>query len=162
MLKRVLILSLLISKFASAQTTINTEQNVITGFTDVRLLERNAGYRWFKDGYFNYQPNTSAVNVLRDLPKDIQIFVFAGTWCENSRTILPQFYKVINLAGVSRQRVTLYFLDRDKRSPQGMENNYNIYATPVFIMLQKGVEVGRITENIHQSIEADLVDLIPR
>jgi len=95
------------------------------------------------------------------MPKDIQFMVFAGTWCEKSQELLPRFYKVLDLAGISRQRVTLCFLDRDKRSPQGIENNYSINTTPVFIILQKGVEIGRITETISQSIEADIADLIP-
>lgn len=162
MIKNILLILLLSSQFTFAQTSVNTEQNVITGITDVRILERSVGYRWFKDGYSNYQPNVSAISVLREAPKDIQLFVFAGTWCEKSQQLLPQFYKVADLAGIAKQRITLCFLDRDKRSPQGMENNYNINTTPVFIILQKGVEIGRITESVNQSIEADLADLLPR
>lgn len=160
--RSVLFIFLLISSFGFSQTSVNTEQNVITGITDVRMLERSVGYRWFKDGYFNYQPNISAIAVLKDLPKDIQFIVFAGTWCESSQHLLPKFYRVMDLAGISKQRITLCFLDRDKRSPQGVEQNYSIYSTPVFIILQKGVEIGRITETVNQSIEADIADLIPR
>jgi hypothetical protein len=87
--------------------------------------------------------------------------VFAGTWCEKSQQLLPQFYKVMDLAGISKQRITLCFLDRDKRSPQGIENSYSINNTPVFIILQKGIEIGRITETINQSIEVAIADLIP-
>jgi thiol-disulfide isomerase/thioredoxin len=159
---RLLIFFLLLGKIGFAQTSINTEQNVITGITDVRLLERGIGFRWFKDGYFNYQPNLSAINVIKDLPKDIQFVVFAGTWCELSQKLLPQFYRVMDLAGVPKQKITLCFLDRDKRSPQGIENSYAINNTPVFIILQKGIEIGRITEVVSQSIEADIADLLPR
>jgi thiol-disulfide isomerase/thioredoxin len=159
---RILIICFFITNYALAQTTLNTEQNVITGFTDVRLLERGNNYRWYKDGYMNYQPNNSALEVIRNVPYDIQIFVFAGTWCEKSQILLPQFYKAMDLAGFAKQKITLYLLDRDKRSPQGMENNYNINSTPVFIIIQKGVEIGRIAETVSQSIEADIADLIPR
>lgn len=147
---------------AFSQTTVNTEQNVITGVTDVRMLERSIGYKWFKDGYFNYQVNQSAVSVIKEMPKDIQFVVFAGTWCEISRQILPQFYRSMDLARISKQRITLCFLDRDKKSPQGLENSYNINTTPVIIILQKGIEIGRITENTFQPIEAAVADLIPK
>ena len=150
-----------LSEIGLSQTSVNTEQNVIVGISEVRILERGLSYRWYKDGYFNYQSNISAVNAIKEMPKDIQFMVFAGTWCEKSQELLPRFYKVLDLAGISRQRVTLCFLDRDKRSPQGIENNYSINTTPVFIILQKGVEIGRITETISQSIEADIADLIP-
>ena len=149
------------SEIGLSQTSVNTEQNVIVGISDVRVLERSLSYRWYKDGYFNYQSNISAINAIKEMPKDIQFMVFAGTWCEKSQQLLPQFYKVMDLAGISRQRVKLCFLDRDKRSPQGIENNYSINSTPVFIILQKGIEIGRITEAINQSIEADIADLIP-
>jgi thiol-disulfide isomerase/thioredoxin len=158
---RSLLIFVLLVRVACAQTSLNTEQNVITGITDVRILERSVGFRWFKDGYFNYQSNISAVNVIKDMPKDIQFVIFAGTWCERSQSLLPQFYRVMDLAGISKQRITLCFLDRDRRSPQGIENNYSINSTPVFIILQKGIEIGRITEAVNQSIEADIADLIP-
>jgi thiol-disulfide isomerase/thioredoxin len=158
---RLLLFFLLLSEIGLCQTSVNTEQNVIVGISDVRMLERSLSYRWYKDGYFNYRSNISAVNFIKEMPKDIQFMVFAGTWCEKSQQLLPQFYKVLDLAGISRQRVTLCFLDRDKRSPQGLENNYSINSTPVFIILQKGLEIGRITETVNQSIEADIADLIP-
>ena len=156
-----LLFFLFLSEIGLSQTSVNTEQNVIVGISDVRVLERSLSYRWYKDGYFNYQSNISAINAIKEMPKDIQFMVFAGTWCEKSQQLLPQFYKVMDLAGISRQRVKLCFLDRDKRSPQGIENNYSINSTPVFIILQKGIEIGRITEAINQSIEADIADLIP-
>jgi thiol-disulfide isomerase/thioredoxin len=158
---RLVLLFIFLSQIGFSQTSVNTEQNVIVGLSDVRILERGLSYRWYKDGYFNYQTNISAVNALIGMPKDIQFILFAGTWCEKSQQLLPQFYKVLDLANISRQRATLCFLDRDKRSPQGIENNYSINSTPVFIILQKGVEIGRITENVSQSIEADIADLIP-
>jgi hypothetical protein len=158
---RLILVFLILCKVGYAQTSLNTEQNVITGITDARLLERSVGFRWYKDGYFNYKTNISAVNVIKEMPKDIQFVVFAGTWCERSQNLLPQFYRVMDLAGISRQRITLCFLDRDRRSPQGTENNYSVNTTPVFIMMQKGIEIGRIAETVNQSIEADIADLIP-
>lgn len=159
---RLFVFLLIMNGLLHAQTSVNTEQNVITGITDVRVLERSIGYRWFKDGYFNYQANVSAINVIKAMPNDIQFVVFAGTWCEASQNLLPRFYKVMDIAGVPKQRITLCFLDRDKRSPQGIENNYAVYTTPVFIILQKGVEIGRISESVNQSIEGDIADLIPQ
>jgi len=159
---KLLIALSLLCKIGFSQTSLNTEQNVITGITDIRLLERSFGYRWFKDGYYAYQPNLSAVNVIKEMPKDIQFVIFAGTWSETSQNLLPKFYRAMDLAGVAKQRITLCFLDRDKRSPQGLENNYSINSTPVFIILQKGVEIGRITEAVNQSIEADIADLLPQ
>jgi thiol-disulfide isomerase/thioredoxin len=161
MIYRIILIFSLLSNLIIAQTSVNTEQNVLVGISDVRILERGLSNRWYKEGYFNYQGNISAINAIKEMPKDIQFIVFAGTWCEKSQNLLPQFYRVMDLAGVSRQRTTLCFLDRDKRSPQGFENNYSVNTTPVFIILQKGLEIGRIVATANQSIESDIADLIP-
>ena len=73
---RFILFFIFLSEVGLSQTSVNTEQNVIVGISDVRILERGLSYRWYKDGYFNYQSNISAVNVIKELPKDIDIVVF--------------------------------------------------------------------------------------
>ncbi len=152
----------LTSNVASCQTSVNSEQQVLTGISNVRILERGVAYRWYKDGYFNYQPNLSAVEVIKQAAPNVSFIIFAGTWCIKSRDILPHFFKTMDLAGIARQRITLCFLDRDFRSLAGFESVYGIYSTPVIIVLNEKAEIGRITENISHSVEADIADVLPQ
>lgn len=140
----------------------NNDQPILMGRTHFRTLMLRPYFDWFRRGYDNYVPNASALEVLRQKSNGISFLVFGGTWCEDTQNLLPVFVKVTDAAGISRNRITLYFTDRDKHSPEGLENQYGVTRVPTFIMVRNGVELGRITESVSQSIEADLADILSR
>jgi thiol-disulfide isomerase/thioredoxin len=138
------------------------EQAILLGRTHYRVLQNSPQLVWFRQNYNAYQPNNSAIDALKGFPPDIRFIVFAGTWCSDTRDLLPPFYRVLDAAGINRNNVTLYFTDRDKHTPEGLENTYNVNRVPTFILLRNGSEIGRITETAQPSIEAELVNLLPR
>jgi thiol-disulfide isomerase/thioredoxin len=140
----------------------SNDQPILMGRTSFRTLMVRPYFDWFRKPYDDYVPNPSALDVLRQKSSGISFLVFGGTWCEDTQKLLPLFVKVTDLAGISRNRVTLYFTDRDKHTPEGLENQYGVTRVPTFIMIKNGVEVGRITESVSQSVEADLADLLSR
>jgi thiol-disulfide isomerase/thioredoxin len=151
--------------FGNLSTTMAQEsgdQPLLIGRTSFRTLMVRPYFDWFRLGYDPYTPNVSAVELIRQKSAGINILVFGGTWCEDTRNLLPLFVKVTDLAGISRNRITLYFTDRDKHTPEGLENQYGVNRVPTFIILKNGVELGRITETVSQSVEADLADILNR
>lgn len=140
----------------------NSDQPILMGRTSFRTLLVRPYFDWFRKPYDDYVPNPSAMDVLRQKATGISFLVFGGTWCEDTQKLLPLFVKVTDLAGISRNNITLYFTDRDKHTPEGLENQYGVTRVPTFIMMKNGVEVGRITESVSQSVEADLADLLSR
>lgn len=131
-----------------------------SGNTSVKEVEGN--FPWFASGYDKYSPDSLTISQLKAQLPSYTILVFAGTWCEDTQVLLPQFYKSIDLAGFPRGKVDLYLLDKRKESPQKLEGEYKIIAVPVFIILKDNKEVGRIVESIEGSIEADLLNLIKK
>jgi thiol-disulfide isomerase/thioredoxin len=81
-------------------------------------------------------------------------------WCGDSKRELPRFLKIADEAGFPPARITLYSLDRTKKSPDGMTARYGIEYVPTFIVLKDGAEVGRITESPKVSVEADLLTIL--
>ncbi len=111
---------------------------------------------WYAGGYNQYTPNADAVAVLqKSITADNELLVFGGTWCGDTQYLLPKFYKVMD-AITPVPKTTLVFVDRDKKSGEGIEKQYNIERVPTFIVLKNGVEVGRVVETVENSIEADL------
>jgi hypothetical protein len=53
-----------------------------------------------------------------------------------------------------------YFLDLNKKSPEGLERKYKIEYVPTFIVLQNGKELGRIVEKIKQPIEEEVLSIL--
>lgn len=164
-MKRYIFRCLLIFALLGYTTGIAQDERdpaLLIGRVNVRLLQSNQHFAWFTVNYSNYVCNSSAIKVLSQVSPDISFIVFGGTWSDASQTLLPQFYKVLDEAKINRGRALLYFLDRDKKSPQGFESEYMVSELPTIILLKGGQEVGRISGNVSTSVEGDLADLVVR
>ena len=86
--------------------------------------------------------------------------VFLGTWCADSRTMIPQLYKVVKEAGMPEAQITVYATDRNKTVPGGIEKKYRITNVPTIILFDGDKEMGRITETVKINVENDLLNII--
>lgn len=153
----IFILSLL---FITCKVKENKKQPVVTGYISAGELKNEVRFPWFTEGYNSYNPDSYIINELKKSDKNIYILVFAGDWCSDTYYLLPQFYKTTDLAGIANHQ--LYFLDRNKKSQDGLENNYKIELVPTFIIIKNGEETGRIEETVDESIEKDLLKIISK
>jgi len=139
-------------------TSCIAQKNSWTGNIPIKQVEDK--FSWFTSGYNEYIPDTLAITQLKDKLPAYTVLVFAGTWCGDTKELLPQFYKSIDMAGFPREKVELYLLDNKKESPDRKESSYEITAIPAFILLRDGKEQGRIVESTERSIEEDVLELI--
>jgi len=125
-------------------------QSKVIGSTDEKVLDN---FSWFQEGYNRCKPNQQEIKKLQTSAAPYTFMVFGGTWCADTQYLLPQFYKITDEAGISRDSINLYFLTRRLRSPQRDEKAHKIKSVPTFIVLKNGKEAGRFTETITQPIE---------
>jgi hypothetical protein len=156
MRNRFLIFTLLI--LCPGCASILGEKRIQTGKADPAQIERD--FKWFDDGYKNYQPDKDAVSSLKTKLPEYRIIIFGGTWCPDTQRILPGFYKTIDQSGYSRENTVLYLLDKKMRSAEKLEEKYQVNSVPTFILLKNNVETGRIIENPKASIETDLAVIL--
>jgi thiol-disulfide isomerase/thioredoxin len=132
------------------------------GLISSRVLLKYPAFKWFKEGMDKYSPNDSDVNKLKSRLKNnkLSFIVFGGTWCDDTRELLPEFYKTMKLAEVNENRITLYALDRDKACGIAIPKEYNITNVPTFIIIEDGKEIGRIVESVDISLERDLSGIL--
>lgn len=135
---------------------------IITGEFPKSLLENEQTFPWFDSGYRSYQPDSSAIAVLRLAAKKLHIMIFCGTWCPDTKHELPRFFKVADKAGIPDSLITLYGVDRSKHSTDGMTDRFDIMNVPTFIVTLHGREIGRIIERANESIEQDLAAIIAK
>jgi thiol-disulfide isomerase/thioredoxin len=147
--------SILLSSLA-----LNMFSQSTTGFVQVEKLENSKEYSWFKDGYNSYEPDKLVIDSMQALPPTYSLIVFGGTWCDDTRALLPKLYKFSDQVNISRADISLYMLDEKKQSPEGLEKKYNIINVPTFIVLKDGAETGRIVESVKVSLEKDLYSLM--
>jgi thiol-disulfide isomerase/thioredoxin len=130
------------------------------GFIDIDKVESSKDFGWFRDGYATYEPDKIVLDSMVSLPSSYKILVFGGTWCSDTRDLLPKLFKCSDQVNVSRTDISVYLLDEKKTSPEGLEKKYNITNVPTFIVMKDGQEKGRITESVTYSIEKDLLKIM--
>lgn len=136
----------------------------IIGKFNLEKLETAPYNEWFVKQYGEYSPNKEVVQSLKDDLSQYTIELFMGTWCGDSKREVPRFYKVLEAAEFSLDRLTSIAVDRDrsryKQSPGGEHEGKNIHRVPTFIIYKDGKEINRIVERPIASLEQDLYAII--
>ncbi len=113
-----------------------------------------------KPEYFHaaskYQPDPEAVKSLSSVRGETRIVVFFGTWCLLCKEYLPHLLKTLEAAGNPKITVEYIGTSEDHQRPADLLKKYHADATPTFLVLQGGKEVGRIVEEPDDTVERDL------
>ena len=144
------------------QTFLMHSQNdsvIVTGKYNPILLESDWFKSWNKESE-NYQPDLQTMIELQK--KDSSIFtfiVYLGTWCEDSQKHVPSF---IQIARKLNWDFTLVGVNREKECPFDKKECkiWDIEFVPTIIVFKENLEVGRIIESPHKSIEEDLLKMM--
>jgi thiol-disulfide isomerase/thioredoxin len=119
---------------------------------------------WFNKNYDAYPIDSASVGQLRTGLAGKQLIVFLGTWCGDSRREVPRFLKLLDCCGIDSSSVDIVTVSNSdslyKQSPGHEERGRDIFRVPVFIVLDKGREMGRIVESPVTSLEKDLLSVV--
>ncbi len=167
MYKAVLFLLLFLPVTAMAQKALIEksidEKNgsvVYKGYFYFRDLYTEPTFDWMREGTDAYEPDQTVLKDLAPLLKRYTLLVFMGSWCGDSKELLPQLYSVLDKCRYPLADIKIYGLDRAKTSGTGLEKSYGITNVPTIIVLDGKKEKGRITESVDNSMEADLLAIV--
>lgn len=154
--------------FANAQDLNKTkideksQMEVLTGLCNRDGLKSNLFKTYYESEYTAYTPDASTIASLKTVManKNITVTIVMGSWCGDSQEQVPRFYKIIDALGYADTNVTLYCVDRTKKTDKGETDNLNITLVPTFIFYKDGKEIGRITETPKMTLEKDLLEII--
>ncbi|MFT4060949.1 MAG: hypothetical protein QM642_01180 [Edaphocola sp.] len=109
-----------------------------------------------------YMPDIEKMGQLTKMLRGHTLKVFFGTWCEDSEKLIPQLFQVLQMANVPIELIPLYALDHQKKSigADTAYATYEIEKVPTIIVLRGNDEIGRITETVDKSVEADLLKIL--
>ena len=120
-------------------------EDMALGWVDSTVLAQPR-FSQFKANYDTVQFDRQIGGLIQQLEGGVDWLVFLGSWCGDSKLHVPRFLKVADAAGIPKERIRLYSLDRSKKSSDGLTEQYRIRLVPTFICLKDGNEIGRITE----------------
>lgn len=135
----------------------------ITHRSDFKQAPYNS---WFDANYIAYTVDQKSISVLKDAFKDVQVKVFMGTWCGDSRRETPRFYKLLDAINFDEKNLEMITVNRSKKTPKNLEQNLNIIRVPTFIFYKKDPktnekkEIGRYVEYARESLEKDILKIL--
>ena len=134
---------------AFAQTEITVESGgtkIIKGFMSRNDLSSDTAFKWYAENQKGYTPDANALNSLKVNKDSVNFVVFGGTWCGDTKYILPKFFSLTDAAGFSQDRVTMIGVDRSKKTIQHLAEAFGVINVPTIIVMKNGKEVGRVVE----------------
>ena len=133
--------------FAQPEVTTDASGNkIIKGFISKKELTTDAAFPWFAENIKGYTPQASAVTAFKEAKDSIHILAFGGTWCGDTKALIPKFYSLTDAAGFSEDRITLLGVDRNKKTINHLAEAFAVTRVPTFIVLKNGQEIGRVVE----------------
>ena len=147
-------------EFNTITTDEKTDKPMLVGYTTLEAFNDTSFSWWWNSAYNMYEVDSVDVEELKVKLEDVDIKIVMGTWCSDSRTEVPHFYKILDEINYSEEKATLINVNRDK---QGLENEVeglDINFVPTFIFYRTGEEIGRIIEMPYETLEKDMIELV--
>lgn len=116
----------------------------------------------WKERYDEYIPDPELISSLSPLTADVEVEIFLGTWCGDSRREVPRFLKIVSQCDcIAKDNIRLWAVDRNKSLDSGLTDEKNIQRVATFIFLRNGVEIGRFVERTKSgSLEQDIYEIL--
>lgn len=122
------------------------EQHIMRGIINKYLVQNDESYKWYNSSQSSYMPDTATLNAFEKAKGKVQFVVFGGTWCEDTQSILPKFFKLQEMSGVEDVSISFFGVNRAKKSLASITEAFNIKNVPTIIVMKDGKELGRVVE----------------
>lgn len=128
--------------------SLHPDEKILKGEISKNDMENDPAYsKWYAESQKIYPvPNEDAVKGMRLNKDNVNIVIFGGTWCEDTHFVLPKFFKMQEASGFPEDRITMYGVDRNKKTTGTLAEDYHIINVPTIIVMKDGREVGRVVE----------------
>lgn len=160
-----LVTSLMFVSIVNAQKTQyfknDRGQKHLCGAISLKTLETDSvSKEWFAKNYKKFTLTDKKQNWSKNL-ENVEVEIFLGTWCGDTRKNVPKFIKLWRDLGLDTKNIKLIGVysgidDKYKQSPDREERGKEIYLVPTFIFKKNGKEISRIIEEPVNDLETDV------
>ncbi len=144
---------------AELASLANREGPLVLGsVTQAEILAKNPAW---VDDLVRAQPDEAQARRLADPAPDMEVVVFFGSWCSDSRRELTRLWRAVEMAGGDFGFPIRYVgVDRAMTAPGDLLEGVELLYVPTLVVSKNGLESGRIIESAPSGIERDLVALL--
>ena len=132
----------------------------LIGLSERKSFNQEPYKEWFDKNFKVYKPDSSTIVSLKKELKGITIKGFMATWCGDSKREVPQFFKILDQVGFNTKDLELIAVEINKKTPNNLQEGFNIKKVPTFIFYKQGKEIGRYVEYARESLEIDMLQIV--
>mgnify|MGYP003668457966 CR=1 FL=1 len=161
-MKKIFFLVLFLASIAStsSQTKQSRNPNLIGPINKSDLLNHKFKVS-FEPNYKNYTPDEKVLKKIKKNLKGVTIISFVGSWCHDSKRVIPRFYKTMEAIDFDLEKnYKMIGITRGKKTPDNLQEGYDIKHTPTLIFYKKGKEIGRFVEHARETLEKDILKIL--
>lgn len=133
---------------------------MLLGKINFNGLQQEPFKEWFERNEAEHRLDSTLMDSLKPLLKNISIKVFMGTWCEDSQREIPALYKILKATEYKMSGLEMIAVTHDKDTPQAFEKDYQLLYVPTIILYRDGAEINRIVEYTQETLEKDLLKIL--
>lgn len=148
------------AKNEKVKDTRDEDKEIMIGYCDRQGMLGDEFGEYFEMDYNAYEPSAKSMKKLSEKLDKVDITIVFGSWCSDSQTQLPLFYKILDEAGYDESRLKIIGVDREKKAVSFDISDLSIELVPTFIVYQNGDELGRIIETPEKTLEKDLAKIV--
>jgi len=157
-----LLLNVIIFVQAYGQTYTDNKGNIhLWGKVSLDDLSNGHCEDWFNENSNDYHSLLSKKDGM--LLRDTRVKVFLGTWCGDTKYLVPKFIKTWKQMGLNEEDLVLIALHHEggnyKQGPEGETLGLNIHKVPTFVFEKEGQEIGRIVERTVFDLDTDIMQI---
>lgn len=145
---------------ANEVTAQKNDRGYLIGIANKESFNDESYKSWFDSRYKQYNTDKEVIAKIKESINNYTIKGFMGTWCGDSKRETPRFYKVLEETGFDLNYFELITVGRNKKTPDNLQEGFNIVRVPTFIFYKNGKEVGRYVEYPRETIEKDILKII--
>ena len=128
------------AKNEKVKDTKDEDKEIMIGYCDRQGMLSDEFGEYFEMDYNAYELSAKSMKKLSEKLDKVDITIVFGSWCSDSQTQLPLFYK--------------------KKAVSFDISDLSIELVPTFIVYQNGDELGRIIETPEKTLEKDLAKIV--
>ncbi len=139
-------------------------QKHLCGVFPLKVLEQDTIFnKWYHKNYTNFHLSDKEHHWSKNL-KDVEVDIYLGTWCGDTKSLVPKFVKLWDELGLNREKLKFIALysggtGKYKQSPNREEKGKGIFRVPTFIFKKNGKEISRIVEKPVNDLEIDITQI---
>ena len=151
--------------FAQASLEVSRDREnytkVLKGIFTRQDLAIDTAFSWYNQAQKSFSPSADVVKKYAAAKDSLSFVVFGGTWCDDTKHLVPNFLFTADAAGIPSDRVLLIGVDRDKKSLFHLTETFQVTLVPTIIVLKNGKEIGRVVEYGRMGMpEREVADII--